>query len=613
MNGSAGAVIAHPIVLPVLLPLAAAAVILLLGERRRQLQAAVNLAACVGGLLLALNLLRMVSGGADSAAIGVYLPGNWDVPFGIVLVVDRLSALLLLLASSVALAGLLFSLAGWHRAGIHFHVLWQLQLLGLNGAFLTADVFNLFVFFEILLAASYGLLLHGSGRERVASGMHYIAINLAASSLLLIGIAILYGVTGTLNMADMADKMPRVPAGDQGLLRVGAAVLAVAFLIKAALWPLNFWLVPAYGAASPPVAGLFAIMTKVGVYALLRMWTLLFGGTAEVPAHGVDGAALGATGAAAIDAAVQALPGALAASSRFGAQALVWGGLATIGFGAIGMLASQRLSRLAGYSVIASAGTLLAAFGFAQPALTAGALYYLAVSSLSAAALFLLVDLGERSRQTDEIAVRDEQVDDYGFLAHMLPQADANLDDDELPLVGKSVPASKALLGLGFIVSTLLVAGLPPLSGFVAKFAMLDALFGRGSGVDDGSSGVPAAAWLLGGLLIGSGLFALVALTRAGIRLFWASHERAAPRLRVVEALPIFGLLVACTALTVQAESALAFTRGAAAMLNEPRAYVQAVLSAQARPGVVRMHATPQASPDMTTPPQTTAPRASPR
>src|SRR5690606_8745120 len=126
------------------------------------------------------------------------------------------------------------------RASVHFHPLLQLQLMGLNGAFLTADLFNLFVFFEVLLAASYGLLLHGGGSTRVRAGLHYIAINLLASLLFLIGVALLYGVTGTLNMADMAQKLPHVPAGDRGLLHAGAALLGVAFLAKAALWPLNF-------------------------------------------------------------------------------------------------------------------------------------------------------------------------------------------------------------------------------------------------------------------------------------------------------------------------------------------------------------------------------------
>ena len=159
--------------------------------------------------------------------------------------------------------------------GVHYHTLFQIQLVGVNGAFLTGDLFNLFVFFEVMLAASYGLLLHGSGTVRVRAGLKYIAFNLLASSLLLVGIAILYGVTGTLNFADIAQKVPQIPAPDRGLLHAGAAILGVAVLAKAAMWPLNFWLAAAYSAAAAPVAAVFVILTKVGVYTVLRLWTLL--------------------------------------------------------------------------------------------------------------------------------------------------------------------------------------------------------------------------------------------------------------------------------------------------------------------------------------------------
>jgi multicomponent K+:H+ antiporter subunit D len=296
----------HLLVAPVLLPLATAALMLLLGEGRRHLKAVANVLSTALGLAIAVSLLVGVAQREAPAAFGVYLPGNWPVPFGIVLVADRLSALMAVLTGCVGLASLLYALARWQHAGVYFHVLFQLQLMGLYGAFLTADLFNLFVFFEVLLAASYGLLLHGGGGERVRAGLHYIAINLVASLLFLIGVAVLYGVTGTLNMADIAHKLPLVPESDRGLLHAGAAILAVAFLAKAALWPLNFWLPPAYAAASAPAAAVFAILTKVGVYAVLRLWTLCFPGSG-------DGLA-----------------------PVFGGSVLVWGGLATLAFGAVG-------------------------------------------------------------------------------------------------------------------------------------------------------------------------------------------------------------------------------------------------------------------------------------
>jgi len=538
----------HWLVTPVLLPLATAALMLLIGDGRRGIKAAVNVASTMAGLALAVTLLVWVDGLAAPAAFGVYLPGNWPVPFGIVLVVDRLSALMAVLAGSVALAALLYSLARWHHAGVYFHVLFQLQLMGLYGAFFTADLFNLFVFFEVLLAASYGLLLHGGGVQRVRAGLHYIAINLMASLLFLIGVAVLYGVTGTLNMADIAMKLPLVPDGDRGLLHAGAAILAVAFLAKAALWPLNFWLPPAYAAAGAPVAALFAILTKVGVYAILRLWTLCF-------------------------------PAGAGVSALFGGPALVWGGLATLVFGAIGMMASQQLSRLAGYSVVASSGTLIAAIGFGDAALSGGALFYLASSTLAGAALFLLVELMERSRQgsapTLPVDLGKAALPTFAEAsAGAEPPAGINLDDDEETLVGRAIPAALVFLGVAYVLCALVVAGLPPLSGFVGKLAMLTALLDLRT--------LPSS--LLFTALIVAGLLAATALLRIGMRHFWTPQDRPAPRLRLVETAPIALLLAAALALVAHGERALVYTRLTAETLHHPALYVQAVMAARPLP-----------------------------
>ncbi len=534
----------HLIVAPVLLPLATAALMLLLGEGRRSMKAVVNVGSAVVGLGIAIALLTSVDAQQAPAAFGIYLPGNWPVPFGIVLVADRLSALMCVLAGSVGLASLVYALARWQHAGVYFHVLFQLQLMGLYGAFLTADLFNLFVFFEVLLAASYGLLLHGGGLQRVKAGLHYIAINLLASLLFLIGVAVLYGVTGTLNMADIAVKLPHVPASDRGLLHAGAAILAMAFLAKAAIWPLSSWLPPAYTAASAPTAAVFAILTKVGAYAVLRLWTLCF-------------------------------PASAGASAWFGGEVLVWGGLVTLAFGSVGMLASQQVARLASFSIIASSGTLMAAIGFGVPALVSGALVYLASSTLAGCALFLLVELLERSRQVE---VGPQQMDDgnvalRGFL-DAEPPASTNLDDDEEALVGRAIPAALAFLGLSFTACALVVAGLPPLAGFVAKLAMLTALLDIRS----------TAAWALFAGLILSGLFAATALVRVGIRHFWTTHDHPAPRLRVVESLPIAALLAATFMIVVQGDALLGYARATADALHDPQRYIEAVTNARPQP-----------------------------
>ncbi|HUP98660.1 MAG TPA: monovalent cation/H+ antiporter subunit D [Usitatibacter sp.] len=536
----------HLVIAPVLLPMAAAAVMLLMGGASRA-KAAVSVLAAAAGLAVAVALCTRTIAGEGTDAIGVYLPSNWDVPFGIVLVVDRLSAFMLVIAAIVGLAAIVFSVARWDRAGPHFHSLAQLQLMGLNGAFLTADVFNLFVFFEIALAASYALLFHGSGRARVGAGLHYLAINLLASSFFLIGVAVLYGITGTLNMADIAAKLPQVPQADRGLLHAGAAILGLAFLAKAAMWPLNSWLAPAYTGAAPPVAALFVLLTKLGIYAALRTWSLL----------------------------VSTEPG---ETEAFGGTALAYGGLATIAFGSLAMLGVQQLRRLAAYAVIVSSGTLLAAIGFAHAALAGAALLYLAVSTLGTAALFLLAELVERSRTGAPASIMfDEEADTRPIYVAALDPRGELPSTDEVP-VGRAIPGTMAFLGLSFMACALLVAGLPPLSGFLAKFALLAAL------LEAPLPAMRAAGWTFFTFLIASGLLSTVVLSRAGIRYFWAPQGRSAPAVRWVEGIPIGALLAAAIALTVFAEPVLEYGRAAASSLFAPTSYVEAVLSARPVP-----------------------------
>ncbi|WP_223414768.1 MULTISPECIES: monovalent cation/H+ antiporter subunit D [unclassified Pseudomonas] len=543
----------HLIAAPILLPLLTAAIMLMLGEKHRPLKAKINLLSSLLGLGIAVLLLQWTQTTDVPGSIGVYLPGNWQVPFGIVLVVDRLSALMLVLTGIIGVSALLFAMARWDGAGSSFHALFQIQMMGLYGAFLTADLFNLFVFFEVLLAASYGLMLHGSGRARVSSGLHYISINLLASSLFLIGAALIYGVTGTLNMADLALKIPLVPEADRGLLHAGAAILAVAFLAKAGMWPLNFWLVPAYSSASAPVAAMFAIMTKVGVYTLLRLWTLLFSGQAG-------------------------------ASAYFGGDWLIYGGMATIVCAAVAILAAQRLERMASLSILVSAGILLSAIGFAQPNLIGAALFYLVSSTLALSALFLLAELIERSRSANEMPLFDDADLIARPLEPLQPLKGINLDDEQKAVVGQVIPWTMAFLGLSFIACALLIIGMPPLSGFIGKLGLLHALLnplGLGNGADEPVSN---AAWGLLALLILSGLASLIAFSRLGIQRFWTPEERPSPLLRRLECVPIIALLGLSILLTFKAEPLLRYTQAAAQTLNNPQQYVMAVLGTRAVP-----------------------------
>ncbi|SEE71214.1 monovalent cation/H+ antiporter subunit D [Pseudomonas migulae] len=556
----------HLIAAPILLPLLTAAIMLMLGEKHRPLKAKINLLSSLSGLGISVLLLQWTQTTGVPGSIGVYLPGNWQVPFGIVLVVDRLSAMMLVLTGIIGVSALLFAMARWDGAGSSFHALFQIQMMGLYGAFLTADLFNLFVFFEVLLAASYGLMLHGSGRARVSSGLHYISINLLASSLFLIGAALIYGVTGTLNMADLALKIPLVPEADRGLLHAGAAILAVAFLAKAGMWPLNFWLVPAYSAASAPVAAMFAIMTKVGVYTLLRLWTLLFSGQAG-------------------------------ASAYFGGDWLIYGGMATIVCAAVAILAAQRLERMASLSILVSAGILLSAIGFAQPNLIGAALFYLVSSTLALSALFLLAELIERSRSANEMPLFDDGDLIARPLESLQPPKGINLDDEQKAVVGQVIPWTMAFLGLSFIACALLIIGMPPLSGFIGKLGLLSALLnplGLGNGAGEPVSN---AAWGLLALLILSGLASLIAFSRLGIQRFWTPQERPSPLLRRFECVPIVALLGLSIVLTFKADPLLRYTQAAAQSLNDPQQYVMAVLGTRAVPSPEAKAAVAQVQP----------------
>src|SRR5690606_36052671 len=249
----------HFPILPVVIPLFCGALMLVVRDGNRRGRVTLGFLSIVAQLGVAISLLAMSAGFIPTNwpdGVGVYLLGDWPAPFGIVAVVDRLSGIMLVLTAVLGLCSWIYATARWDRAGVHFHPLFQFLLMGLNGAFLTGDLFNLFVFFEVLLAASYGLALHGSGRARVSAGRHCVAVTLVASFLRLMAVATSDGVPGSLNRADLAARAGELGGPDRRLFESGAAILGIAFLIKAAAWPLNFWLPATYANASAPVAAI---------------------------------------------------------------------------------------------------------------------------------------------------------------------------------------------------------------------------------------------------------------------------------------------------------------------------------------------------------------------
>lgn len=496
--------------LPVIIPLLCAALMVFCYRTPLAIQRIMSLSSIT--LLLAVALMMGAQlPGQDHL---LYVLGGWQPPFGILLVVDRLSVLMLVLTAVLAGFCALYASRGHDREGAHFHALLQFQLVGINGAFVTGDLFNLFVFFELLLIASYALLLQGGGAARGRAGLHYVVLNLIGSAFFVIAIGLLYGLTGTLNMADMAVRIAAAPAADQPFIAAASLLLLVVFGVKAALLPLLFWLPRAYIAASAPVAALFAIMTKVGIYAMLRVFALVFGLEAG----------LGAT--------------------------LAWQwlwplALATLALGAIGVLGAASLRGITAYLVIVSVGTLLATLSLASEAAVAAALFYLVHSTLLTAAFFLFADLIGRQR--------GEVLDSLQVTAAM---------------------SYRKPLALLFFIGAIALAGLPPLSGFVSKLWLLQV-----------TAGTPAQT-VFWPLLLLAGFIMLIALSRAGSKLFWRQPtEPAEPLAPDPVHLGVVMAMVFCSALlALQGDPLMQFSEAAARSLLSPGDYVAAVQALASSP-----------------------------
>ncbi len=402
----------HWIIAPVMLPAMLAPFIVLGARYHISIQRTVSIAGILAQIAIALGLFMQT---ADGSVI-LYQLGDWAAPFGIVLVGDRLSAMMVLLTAVLALFVMLYAIgSGWDERGRHFHALFQFQLMGIMGAFLTGDLFNLFVFFEVLLIASYGLMIHSGGTVRLRAGVQYVLFNLLGSTLFLFALGSIYAETGTLNMADLAQRVTLIDPENSVGIRVASVLLLLVFAIKAAVVPLHFWLPSSYAEAPAPVAALFAIMTKVGAYAIIRVYTMVFHPDLEVTA-GLHGLWL--------------LPAALL----------------SLALGMVGVLAARTLDRLVAFAVIGSMGMVMVSISMFTQASIAAALYYILHSTLAAATLFLIVDLVGAGRKDLSLSAQP-----------MIPGA--------------------ALVSGMFFMGAIAMAGLPPLSGFVGKLLILDAAF----------------------------------------------------------------------------------------------------------------------------------------
>ncbi|MGJ8582771.1 MAG: monovalent cation/H+ antiporter subunit D [Marinosulfonomonas sp.] len=501
------------IIAPIVLPAVLAPFMLMVLRHHLDLQRIFSIAGTVGFLAIALALF----GQAADGDITVYELGAWPAPFGIVLVLDRLSALMVVLTAVLANMVLLYAIGtNWDKRGHHFHPLFQFQLMGLVGAFLTGDAFNLFVFFEVLLIASYGLMIHGGGQVRLRAGLQYVVYNLIGSTLFLFALGTIYAVTGTLNMADLAERVAALPIDDTALIRVGAVLLLLVFSIKAAVLPLHFWLPGSYANAPAPVAALFAIMTKVGAYSILRMYTLVFAPDLEISA-GLVGTWL--------------LPAALA----------------TLAIGMIGILGAKDIARLVAFAAIGSMGTLLTAIALFTPLSAGAAIYYIVHSTLATALMFLIADMVIERRGP--------------------------------AIAAGPAFAQRGLISAMYFGAAIALAGMPPLSGFLGKLMVLQAAADSSNQALIWTVIlVSSLIGIVGFARAGSLIFWK---TEDVPEEDPTDESEPEPEPTKTPALPFvaaFGLLAGLVALTVFAGPALTYSESTAAQLFDPTAYINAVL-----------------------------------
>lgn len=522
----------HAPILLILLPAITAFSLVLLGnpgagglaqDWRQPWRRGLSLVSATLGLVIAIQYVMS----SLSGQIQVYELSQWSAPFGIVLVLDRLAAFMLLLTYGLALPILWFASKEWDQRGRYFHAMFHFLLMGVCGAFLTGDLFNLFVFFEILLMASYVLLLHGQGKARFQLGVHYVAINLLASAMFLIGLGMIYASVGSLNMTDVGRLLPTLAADQYRIAIAGSLLLFVVFGIKAAMLPVGFWLPKTYAVATTPVAAIFALMTKVGIYAILRVNGTVFN-----------------------DAIGQSIL----------TQWLLPIGLITSLYGVIGALGAERLRRFVGFMVLSSIGTILIGFALFEQQAWAASLYYLVHSTVIVAAFYLL---------SGWITFQRGEFKDHLKVAPKMKQ-------------------EKWVAACYFMIA-LMMAGLPPFSGFLGKVFLLHAAVEH------------PAMWIIFPVIIIVSLLSIIAFVRVGLILFWRAtkpeQDPNEPAFLAYQNLPakaptrnpatLITLLLALIGYTAFAQPVYQYTTATVIQLQDRAQYVDAVLKTDAEDKVI--------------------------
>lgn len=496
------------LILPILIPLITA-IFCLFGWQRVRVQRVLTVIGMTGYAVVAGLLLRSVLNG-DILVLQV---GGWPAPFGISLVADRLSAIMVLLVALVGGASILFSLVNidHQRIAYGYYPLINLLFMGISGAFLTGDMFNLYVWFEVLLISSFVLLGLGGEKRQIQGTFKYVVINLVASTIFITALGLTYGVTGTLNMADLAQRMPALAADNETLVLALATLYMLTFGVKAALFPLFFWMPASYHtppvAVSAPFAGL---LTKVGIYSLVRVFTLIFWTNTEYTHLRV---------------------------------LLVIAGLTMVS-GVFGAMSQIEMRRILAFHSVSQVGYMAMGLALAplSPLALAGTVYFVVHHAVVKSNLFLVSGVVRWRHGTADLRK-------LGGLLDRQP-----------------------LLALLFFVTAMSLAGIPPLSGFWAKFALVKA------GLDVGSYAIVAVALF-------TGVWTLYSMTKIWSYAFWQKPKQppelprnSTLRAEIGHLAPVALLMVTTIALGLAAGPLLTIAQATAAQLLNPTLYITAVL-----------------------------------
>jgi multicomponent Na+:H+ antiporter subunit D len=489
--------------LPIVVPLATAGLLVLLGTRPT-----VQRWIGVVGATLSMGIALWLLGTVWTDGIQVLNVGSWQAPYGIALVADLFSVLMVNVAAFVGLAVAVYSLGdvGAREVRLGFHPLYQILLAGVCGAFLTGDLFNLFVWFEVMLMASFALLALGGDKPQLQGGLKYLTLNFISSGLFLTALGILYGKTGTLNMADLAQRIPDIGSG---AAFSSIMLLLAAFGIKAGLFPMFFWLPASYHTPSATVSAVFAgLLTKVGVYSMVRVLTLLD---------------------------VSRIPGFL--------EILVAISALTMLTGVLGAAAQYEFRKVLSFHIISQIGYMTLGLALFTEAALAATVFYVIHHIVVKTNLFLIAGATQHARGTGDLKALGGMYRDYPWLAFL------------------------------FMIPAMSLAGIPPLSGFFAKFTLI-------------AAGLDVAAYLAILAALVAGLLTLFSMTKIWGEAFWkkAPDEEVLTKKSIPWSmwLPIGTMAAITVGIGLRPDVLFDTARRVAQELLERESYIRAVLGGPA-------------------------------